>query len=152
MRLETCFVVVLLFGGLVACSGSEHRLLPAAPVATAPACGDFSFPIYFDTNVAALSASARAVLASGAERTKGCAVSRIEVLGLADAAGSRTRNLALSRRRAAEVAGALQQLGLPTPAFDIEAMGEAGAKAPDGAAEMMRRRAEVVIHAEPRRP
>jgi peptidoglycan-associated lipoprotein len=91
-------------------------------------------------------------VASGAERVRGCAVSQIQVLGLADAVGSRTRNLALSRRRAAEVGDALKALGLPAPMFDIEAMGEAGAKTVGGEPEVMRRRAEVVIHAAPRRP
>jgi peptidoglycan-associated lipoprotein len=123
----------------------------AATVSAAPrVCTDFSFPIYFDKGSDQLTAPAQAVLNSSALQAKGCLVSKVEVLGLADADGRANRNLALSHRRAARVAAALSAFGLPAPAFDIEAIGEAGAKAADGAPEPLRRRTEVVIHASSR--
>ena len=61
MKLHLKLGLLLLAGGLAGCGGRVERLTPAAPVAAAPVCADFSFPIYFDTNVATLGASARAV-------------------------------------------------------------------------------------------
>jgi outer membrane protein OmpA-like peptidoglycan-associated protein len=136
---------------LTACSTGPDRLAPTAPVAPRQ-CGSVSFPIYFDKNADHLTASASAVLASGAAQVKGCVVSRVEVLGLADADGPTNHNLALSRRRADRVAEALAGLGLPAPVFDTEAIGAAGARAIDGKPEPLRRRTEVVIHAAPKSP
>lgn len=132
--------------GACAESAGPDRLKPVAAAPAAPSCSGFSFPIYFGKGSDQLTTPARAVLLSGAGRARGCPVAKIEVLGLADADGPRTRNLALSRRRAATVVKALEGFGLPAPVFDIEAIGEAGAKGPKGAPEPLRRRTEVVIH------
>jgi peptidoglycan-associated lipoprotein len=133
---------------LAGCAGEPKRL--AAPIPkSAPICADFSFPIYFETGSDELTASARAVVDIGVQQVRGCRVSKIEVLGLADADGPKRRNLELSRRRAARVAKALTGEGLPAPVFDIEAIGAAGARAPDGEPEPLRRRTEVVVHASP---
>ena len=129
---------------LAACARSPASNLPS-PLA-APPCADFSFPIYFESGSDDLTAPARAVLTDAVGRAKQCPVSKIEVLGLADADGPAHRNLILSRRRAVVVAKALVGAGLPGPDFDIEALGEAGARAPDGKPDPMRRRTEVVIH------
>lgn len=135
---------------LAACATPTGRpAAPPAPARAAPACADFSFPIYFEKGSDQLTASARAVVDASVQQVRGCRVSRIEVLGLADADGPRRRNLDLSRRRADHVAHALAGDGLPAPVFDIEAIGEAGAKAADGKPEPLRRRTEVVIHAGP---
>lgn len=135
--------------GLAGCESAPPRPAPATPVRPALACADASFPIYFDKGSDQLTAAARMVVDANVQQVRGCRVTKIEVLGLADADGPRLRNLELSRRRAANVAKALAGDGLPTPVFDIEAIGEAGAKAPDGKPEPLRRRTEVVIHAGP---
>ncbi len=151
MRLATNTLAMA--GACLVLAACESRpLRPATPVVAAkptPVCGDFSFPIYFEKGSDQLTAPARAVVDASVQQVRGCRVSRIEVLGLADADGPKLRNLELSRRRAAHVAHALAGDGLPAPVFDIEAIGEAGAKAPDGRPEPLRRRTEVVIHAGP---
>lgn len=111
----------------------------------APTCQDMSLPIYFDVGSTELTAPAAQALRESAALTRECSVREVLVLGLADADGSVNRNMELSRKRAERVAAALTAEGLPAPAFDLEAAGEAGAVTPDGAPEVLRRRAEVVI-------
>ncbi len=136
---------------VAACASEPARLEPAAPPATL-SCGDFSFPIYFEKGSDQLTTPARAVLLAGAQRAHGCNVSKIEVLELADADGPAVRNLVLSRQRAAAVMHAMEGTGLPRPVFDIEAIGEAGAKS-GGRVEPLRRRTEGVVHeSRPARP
>ena len=121
--------------------------VPAAPAPVALSCGNFSFPIYFETASDRLTAAALAVLNDAAARVRGCSFGRIDVVGLADAGGTARANLALSRERAARVAEALTAAGLPRPDFDLAGIGEAGAVTPGGLPEPLRRRAEVVIRA-----
>lgn len=117
-----------------------------------PVCVDFSFPIYFDTNSGQLTAAAESVVRDAGERLQGCAIGRVEVLGLADAVGSASANLAVSRRRAAAVADALARAGLPRPSFEVAAAGASGALTPEGTPEPLRRRVEVVVRASPSSP
>lgn len=112
-----------------------------------PVCIDFSFPVYFDTNSGQLTAAAESVVRDAGERLRGCAVNRVDVLGLADAVGSASANMTVSRRRADVVAAALARAGLPRPSFEIGAVGASGALTPDGVPEPLRRRVEVVVHA-----
>ncbi len=130
---------------LADCTHAPSRPPPLS-VTPAPTCADFNYPIYFEKGSDELTSQAKLVLASGMKEVRGCTVSKVEVLGLADVDGPANRNLALSRRRAANVAKALEGFGLPAPVFDIEALGETGARAPGGSPEPLRRRTEVVIH------
>ena len=139
-------VLACLAGGALLAACTTPSQPKVAPPSSAVSCADFSFPIYFETGSDDLTAAARAVLIDASTSAKRCAVSRVEVLGLADADGPAHHNLLLSRRRAAVVAKALKDTGLPGPDFDIEAIGEAGARAADGKPDPMRRRTEVVIH------
>jgi len=135
---------------LAGCASGD-RAGPVAPPATAsaPVCADFSFPIYFETNSRQLTPAARQVVTDAAQRVRGCRLGRIDVVGLADADGAASLNLALSRQRATVVADLMAAAGLPRPVFDIDAVGEAGAITPDGRPEPLRRRTEVVIRAAP---
>ena len=134
---------------LAGCESAPPRSAPSPLARAAPVCADFSFPIYFEKSSDQLTAQARQVVDASVQQVRGCKVTKIEVLGLADADGPRLRNLALSRRRADHVAKALAGDGLPAPVFDVEAIGETGATGPDGKPEPLRRRTEVVIHAQP---
>ncbi len=141
---KTLMMGVLAGAGVVACSTPPK---PATMAFAPVVCADFNFPIYFEKGSDQLSAPAQQELIYTASRVKGCKLGSIAVLGLADADGAPRSNLALSRKRAAVVAHALAAAGLPTPTFDIEALGESGAVSPGGQPEPLRRRTEVVIHA-----
>src|SRR5579875_609010 len=85
---------------LSACADMGPR---ASRVATARACADVTFPVYFEKGSDQLTAPARQELAYAASQVKGCKLGEVEVLGLADADGPEARNLELSKRRAAVV-------------------------------------------------
>lgn len=118
-------------------------------VAAPPVCQDVTFPIYFETGSTELTQPALQSISTHAAEAKRCTVREVMVVGLADADGSASRNLQLSRQRAQSVAAALAAQGFPAPSFDIEAAGEAGAVAPTGQPEPLRRRAEVVVRLAP---
>ncbi|MFN3858950.1 MAG: OmpA family protein [Caulobacter sp.] len=110
-------------------------------------CDDLTVEIYFEPRSAEISKDARAVLAGAAEVAEGCTIDRIDVLGLADAVGSPDANLKLSEKRAAAVTKTLNNLGLK--GVRVQAAGDAGAITPTGAADPLRRRAEVVLQLSP---
>ena len=139
--------VILGIGVLGACSTPPKPIAVAPPPPPSIVCTDFNFPIYFQKGSDQLDPDARKEITYAASRVKGCKLGTIEVLGLADADGAAHLNLILSRKRAVIVAEALAADGLPAPTFDIEAIGEAGAKTPAGEGEPLRRRTEVVIRA-----
>lgn len=111
-------------------------------------CVNTTLPVYFAESEAGLTEPAAELIRTTADTMRGCSIQRVRVIGLSSATGGAQRNLTLSERRAETVAAALAQAGLPAPAFEIEAAGEAGAT--DGSvSEPVRRRVEVVIEASP---
>jgi outer membrane protein OmpA-like peptidoglycan-associated protein len=69
----------------------------------------------------------------------------VEVVGLSDYKGPAEPGLELSRRRAEQVAAALEHAGLPAPAFGLIAAGGAAVAGPVGDPQLLRRRADVLI-------
>ncbi|WP_158913072.1 OmpA family protein [Caulobacter sp. S45] len=136
-----------LIGLAVAGCSTMEPARPAPKVAST--CQDVTFPIYFAEDSDQLTGGAQQVLATAAAQVHGCHIGYVSVLGLTDAQGTPADNLDLSRRRAAVVAAALQGAGLPTPKFEIRALGEAGALTPGGKSVPLRRKTEVAIHASP---
>ena len=130
---------------LSACAGG-NRPLPPAPIAAAPACADVSFPVYFSQDSDQLTDPARQALGLAATAVHGCRIGFVSVIGLTDDVGGSSDNLALSKRRAATVASALQAAGLPAPKFEVRGLGETGAVTRRGRAVPLRRRTDVVIH------
>jgi len=143
------FAYVIAAALVVSACGSRGGSAPETQLGPRSDCSDFSFPIYFETNSARLTDAGAQLVREAAERVRGCALGRIDVVGLADVGGTDARNLAVSRERAEAVADALARAGLPRPAFDIDAAGTLGAATPDGRPEPVRRRTEVVIRAAP---
>ena len=121
-----------------------QRFRSRAEMEKAPACTDFSFPIYFASGSDRVPPAAMQVIRQHAEQVRACSVAAVNVTGLADAEGDPQANLELSRRRATAVAQALAASGYPAPAFDVAAGGEAGAATASGAAPL-RRRTEVAV-------
>ena len=120
-------------------------------VSNPAACAAKRFEVYFDQDQARLTSAAREAISLTATQLQGCDVTKIQVLGLADArSGTAAANQSLSERRARSVAEALAAAGLPAPAFEVAAAGAEGAVV-NGVNDPLRRRTEVVIEAQPRR-
>lgn len=118
-------------------------------VAERSPCATTVVPIYFDEGHAGLSPPARELIRETAALLAPCAVERVRVVGLADASGGASRNLALSESRARNVAEAFAAEGWPVPVFEMLAAGEAGARTPEGENEPVRRRVEIIVEARP---
>lgn len=119
---------------------------PGNRAATPKPCQDLTVSIYFQRDSAAITREARAMLKGAGETAKGCVLGQVEVTGLADSIGDPDVNLALSKRRAEAVRGAVQRLGFATVTFNVGAVGERGATTASGADRPLRRRADVTFH------
>ena len=129
--------------------GACHTAPPARrgpTIAIVPVCSDFSATLYFEADSAALTREARALVEAALRRARGCRVTGVSVLGLADAQGDPNANLALSRRRADAVAQFLARHGVTNVEFRVAAAGAAGAETRSGEARPLRRRADVQFH------
>jgi peptidoglycan-associated lipoprotein len=134
--------------GISGCASNGTRPAPAAK--TAVVCQDVTFPIYFAEYSDQLTSGAQQVLTTVAAQVHGCRIGYVSVLGLTDSKGAAADNLELSKRRAAVVASALQNAGLPAPQFEIRGLGEAGSTTPHGHEVPLRRKTEVAIHVLPK--
>jgi outer membrane protein OmpA-like peptidoglycan-associated protein len=114
------------------------------------ACEDQAAQIYFEPASAEVTREGRAVIRAAAHAARSCAVKKVSVMGLADAAGDPAANLELSKRRAQSVTAALAAEGLPDAEFDLSAAGQAGAVNANGDARLLRRRADVILRLAPR--
>ncbi len=143
-RLSMTALLALSLGACATVQNARDRI-----VKRAPACADQTVQIYFEPQSAEVTKEGRAVLAAAAGDRKACKVTGVEVLGLADAAGTADANLALSQARAQAVTAALTATGLPAADFKVTAAGQAGATTAGGEARPLRRRVDVVMHLSP---
>jgi outer membrane protein OmpA-like peptidoglycan-associated protein len=151
MKTTTKFIA--LGGAVLALAGCAEtqgpwRTLRKPVAAAAPTCADFQSSVYFEQDSAALTKEARMVLSGAQAQAKGCAVTSVRVIGLADAVGTSEANLVLSRRRAETVTSALAKVGFSKVEIDRMAVGDAGAVAASGAAAPLRRRADILFDLE----
>lgn len=136
---------------LASCSTPSAYKQRSDLVTNPAACAAKRFEVYFDQDQARLTMAAREAISLTATQLQGCDVTKIQVLGLADArSGTAAANQTLSEQRARSVAEALAGVGLPAPAFEVAGGGADGAKT-EGVNDPMRRRTEVLIEAKPRR-
>ena len=140
---------VALAVGLSGC-GMSRFMDRSAVVSEPEVCTARRFEVYFADSEARLTESARQAIGMAATQLQGCEIRRVQVIGLADARGGASANQDLSERRARAVAEAFTAAGWPAPAFDLDAVGDAGAVTDSGAREPMRRRTEVLVEAAPR--
>lgn len=140
---------LILAGGLAGCATGNPFKERDQLVATPATCVAKRFEIYFADGQAGLTAPASQAIQLTADQLKGCDIRSVKVLGLADARGGAEANQSLSERRAVAVAQALAGAGLPAPAFDVTAEGDAGATTETGLREPLRRRTEVLVDAAP---
>lgn len=141
--------VVVAAAGLSGC-GMTRFMDRTAVIAEPSPCTTRRFEVYFADSEARLTEPARQAIGMTAAQLQGCDIRKVQVMGLADARGGVTANQSLSERRALAVAEALTAAGWPSPVFEVEAAGEAGAADAGGVREPMRRRTEVLIEAAPR--
>src|SRR5690349_2486044 len=94
-------------------------------------CVDQTVQVYFEAWSAELTREGQKVIDNAAATVRGCQLSSVEVLGLADSAGKPGPNLELSQRRAQVVTHALAAAGLPPAEFRIDAAGQSGATTPE---------------------
>lgn len=138
---------VALFAAATALSACETvRTARERIVSAPPRCADATVQIYFEPESAEVTDEGRSVLKAAADSARGCKVTSVSVMGLADAAGDPASNLELSKRRADSVSKALSQAGLPPAVFRVSAAGQAGAVTADGRTAPLRRRADVTLH------
>ncbi|MBX9576375.1 MAG: OmpA family protein [Caulobacteraceae bacterium] len=119
-------------------------------IAEPSVCSARSFEVYFQEAAAGLTPAARQAIDLVADQMGGCEITQVTVIGLSSATGTPEANLTLSQRRAQSVAAEFARKGWPTPAFQLDAAGDAGAVTADGAMEPLRRRTQVFIEARPR--
>ncbi len=131
------------FGALLALGGCQTWL--NRPMVEDTSCADVSAEIYFQPDSADLGPDAQQLIQAAADQAQGCSVARVDVLGLADAPGSSSGNLALSQARAKAVTAALAAARLPAAQFHVQAAGDAGSVTQDGLAQPMRRRVDIVL-------
>ncbi|MDO8411448.1 MAG: OmpA family protein [Phenylobacterium sp.] len=130
-------------GALLALGGCQTWL--DRPLVEDTSCADVSAEIYFQPDSADLGPDAQRLINAAAEQAQGCTVTRVDVLGLADAPGTASANLTLSQARAEAVTAALAAARLPAAQFHVQAAGDAGAVTQDGLTRPMRRRVEIVL-------
>ena len=137
--------------GMTACETGSGMFRKRSDLVAAPAtCAPKQFEVYFADSEARLTEAARQAIGMTATQLQGCDIRKVQVTGLSDARGGADANQNLSERRALAVAEAFAAAGWPAPAFEVEAVGDAGATTADGAREPMRRRTEVMVDAAPR--
>ena len=119
----------------------------AAAVPVAAQTTARSFLVFFDFDRADLTPRAREIIGQAAAAARSQQVTRIEVAGHADRAGTPQYNQGLSQRRANTVAGELVRLGVPRTAISVAAFGESRPLVPtaDGVREPQNRRVEIIL-------
>jgi outer membrane protein OmpA-like peptidoglycan-associated protein len=115
-------------------------------------CANFTISIYFEPYSAAITHEAGQLIDAAAQQTRGCDVTGVHVVGLADTPGSADANLKLSQRRAEAVTRAFHKRGLTTVEFQMTAAGDAEAESHPGQAGPLRRRAQATFHLAPKPP
>jgi len=80
---------------------------------------------------------------ASSQRSRGCRIVEVKVVGLPDPKAPAGPPLALAHDRAMRVVEILKTAGFPDPVFQLSPLGEAGANLPD--AQLPRRRVDVYV-------
>ena len=105
----------LLAIGLAGCQTPKPPAMSAKGplIQSAFACADVTETIYFEAGQSVITRPAERLISLAAAQSRGCTVTGVAVVGLADAPGDSGSNLALSKRRADAVKAALHHYGDP---------------------------------------
>jgi peptidoglycan-associated lipoprotein len=124
----------------------------ATPKADAPktanpaACPARQVVFYFGSWETELNALAMQEINAVQTALKDCTIQQVQIVGMAGAPGDVAANVEVSKKRAENVAAALEKGGWPRSAFVLDAKGEDGATTADGLEKPMRRRVEVSVN------
>lgn len=118
---------------------------PAAPEATAMAK---SYLVFFDFDQSSLTPEGQRIVRTAAMNARDAAVTRVDVTGHTDRAGSNSYNAQLSKRRAQMVKRELVANGVRERDIVIYAKGETQplVPTPDGVRDQQNRRVEIVLN------
>jgi outer membrane protein OmpA-like peptidoglycan-associated protein len=118
-----------------------------APVAAPAPAPSRTYLVFFDWDRADLTGRAKQIIAEAAQNSTRVQLTQIEVSGHADRTGTAQYNLALSRKRADNVAAELVRLGVPKNEILIQAFGDTKPLVPtaEGVREPQNRRVEIVL-------
>lgn len=141
-RIGAGAAAALVLGGLTGC-GSVSGLETQARILSQPSCSDFFFPVYFKDRSADVPAGAMRVVRASSRRSQGCRIAEVKVVGLPDPKAPVAPPMTIAHERAVRVAQALEAAGFPEPAFELSALGAAGAGLPE--AGLPRRRVDVYV-------
>jgi outer membrane protein OmpA-like peptidoglycan-associated protein len=108
-------------------------------------CHPTGLTLYFEPSSDQLTSDGLQIVKVTARRMRGCKVSELRLVGLADPAGTPQDNIELSRRRADHVLDAFVREGVPAPKYTLIARGDAGALGPGGVVQPVRRRVDVTV-------
>lgn len=132
---------------LAACQSARPPAPSKGPlIVSASPCVDFTQTLYFEAGSAAVTRPAERLLALAASRSRGCMVTGVAVVGLADSPGDKAANLTLSQLRADAVKASLHRLGFDRVDIQTVAAGDTGAMTMSGQDKPVRRRADVTFH------
>jgi OOP family OmpA-OmpF porin len=139
--------VSFLIGVRYAFNAAPAPVTAPAPVAAPAPAAARTYLVFFDWDRADLTARARQIIAEAAQASTHVQLTQIEVSGFADRTGTAQYNLALSRRRADNVAAELVRLGVPKNVIAIQAFGDTHLLVPTGPGvrEPQNRRVEIVL-------
>ncbi len=121
-----------------------QQAAPAPMPAPVPAR---TYIVYFAFNNAALDARARDIVSEAVRAIRTTGITRVELAGHADAAGSDAYNMRLSMRRAEVVAAEMGRQGVRRDQIAVTAFGKTQPLVPTapGAREAQNRRVEIVL-------
>jgi len=120
-----------------------------APVVAQPAPAAMrNYMVFFDFDSVCIRSDAASTIREAADAARGGSVSRIEVTGHADRAGSSRYNKALARRRAEAVRRQLVANGVPSSDIVVASRGERQnlTQTRDGVREQQNRRVEIILN------
>jgi outer membrane protein OmpA-like peptidoglycan-associated protein len=132
------------------CDDFSRRMVAAPPpmveTAPPPQCSiTMPIVIYFGWDIDTPPPESDAVVAQTVQSMNTCGWHSLSLAGHADRSGSDRYNMALSQRRANNVAAKLTGAGLPGEAISVKAFGESSpaVDTPDGVREPLNRRVEI---------
>ncbi|MDB5393619.1 MAG: hypothetical protein JWM91_1125 [Rhodospirillales bacterium] len=137
------------FGG--ASAAAETASAPYVPPPVVAPAVAHSYMVFFDFNKSDLTPQAANIVDQAAHNAGPAKVTKLEVTGHTDTAGSDAYNMRLSRRRAESVAAQLEKDGIPSSEIAIFAKGKHDLLVPtaDGVKEPQNRRVQIVYSGEP---